>query len=74
MGGNDRRIWSFGGETEGKKQPGKPRRRWDEKIEIYLEEIGRKGVDWTDLKKTALFLVITQQVVVIPYRRFGTTC
>jgi len=43
----------------------KPRCRWEEKIEIYLEEIGRKGADWIDLKKTALFWTIAQQVVVM---------
>jgi len=64
-GGKDRRIWRFGGETEGKKQTGKPRRRWEEKIEIYLEEICRMGAEWIDLKKTALFWAITQQVVVM---------
>jgi hypothetical protein len=53
------------------KQFGKPRRRWDEKIEMYLEEIGRKGVECIDLKKTALIWAITQQVGVIPYRLLG---
>jgi hypothetical protein len=73
-GGKDRISWSFGEETEVKTRPGKPRHRWEEKIEIYREEIGRKGEDWIDLKKTALFWAITQQVVVIPIGRFGTTC
>jgi hypothetical protein len=25
---------------------GRPRRRWEDNIKLYLEEIGWKGVDW----------------------------
>jgi len=30
-------------------------------------------IDWVIQLRTALFWTIAQQVVVIPYRRFGTT-
>jgi hypothetical protein len=35
--------------------------------QLYIKEDAKK-------KKTAIFWDITQKVVVIPYRRFGTTC
>jgi hypothetical protein len=36
------------GKTEGKKLPGRPRRRW-ENIKINLQEVGYKSMDWIDL-------------------------
>jgi hypothetical protein len=37
------------GKTEGKRPPGRPRRRWVYNIKIDLREIGWNGVDWIDL-------------------------
>jgi hypothetical protein len=39
------------GKPEGKRPPGRPRRRWMDNIKIYeyLREIGWDGVDWIDL-------------------------
>jgi hypothetical protein len=37
------------GKPEGKRPLGKPRRRWMDNIKIDLREIGRGGVEWTDL-------------------------
>jgi hypothetical protein len=37
------------GMPEGKRQLGRPRRRWVDNFKIDLGEIGRDGVDWIDL-------------------------
>jgi transposase len=34
---------------EGKRQVGRPRRRWVDNIKMGLREIGRGGMDWIDL-------------------------
>jgi hypothetical protein len=34
------------GKPEGKRPLGRPRRRWDDGIRMYLREIGLGGVDW----------------------------
>jgi hypothetical protein len=35
--------------SEGKTLLGRPRCRWENNIEMYLKEIGWKGVDWMHL-------------------------
>jgi hypothetical protein len=37
------------GKNEGKRPLGRPRRRWEDDIEIDLREIGWGGMDWIDL-------------------------
>jgi hypothetical protein len=37
------------GKSEGKRQPGRPRRRWIDTIKMDLREIGWGGMDWIDL-------------------------
>jgi hypothetical protein len=37
------------GKPEGKRPPGRPRRRWVDNIKIDLREIGWDGMDWIDL-------------------------
>jgi len=37
------------GKTEGKRPLGRPRRRWEKNIKMYLQEVGRGGRDWLDL-------------------------
>jgi hypothetical protein len=37
------------GKPEGKRQLGRPRRRWVENTKINVREIGWDGMDWTDL-------------------------
>ena len=37
------------GKPEGKRPLGKPRRRWEDNIEIDLEEVGRGCGDWMQL-------------------------
>jgi hypothetical protein len=31
---------------EGKRPLGRPRRRWEDNIKIYLQEVGCGGMDW----------------------------
>jgi hypothetical protein len=37
------------GKPEGKRQLGRPRRRWDVNIKMYLQEVGCGGMDWMEL-------------------------
>jgi hypothetical protein len=37
------------GKPEGKSPPGRPRRRWTDKIKMDLLEIGMRVVDWNGL-------------------------
>jgi hypothetical protein len=37
------------GKPEGKRPPGRPRRRWEDRIRMDLREIGLVGVDWIRL-------------------------
>jgi hypothetical protein len=39
-GGGERYIQGFGGKPEGKRQLGRPRRRWEDNIKIDLQEVG----------------------------------
>ena len=36
------------GKTEGKRPLGRPRRRWEDNIKMYLQEVGGGG-DWMEL-------------------------
>ena len=46
--GGERSIQKFGGETEGTRPLGEPRRMWDN-IKMDFHEVGCGGVDWIDL-------------------------
>jgi len=48
-GGGERRIQGFGGETEGRRPLGRPRRRWEDNIKIDLQEVGCGVMDWIEL-------------------------
>ena len=37
------------GKPEGKSPLGRPKRRWEDKIKMDLQEVGCGGVDWTEL-------------------------
>jgi hypothetical protein len=39
------------GELEGKKQLGRPRRRWEDNIKMDLQEVECGGMQWTKLAK-----------------------
>jgi len=45
MGGQERRIQGFGGEPEGKRPLGRPRRRWGDNIKMDLQEVGCESRD-----------------------------
>ena len=48
-GGQERCIQCFGGETEGKRPLGRPRRRREDNIKVDLQEVGCGSIDWIDL-------------------------
>jgi len=48
-GGGERCVQGFGGETEGKRPLGRPRRRWEDNIKMDLWEVGGGCGDWTEL-------------------------
>ena len=37
------------GKPEGKRQSGRPRRRWEDNIKMGLEEVGRGCRDWMEM-------------------------
>jgi len=37
------------GKPEGKRQLGRPRRRWEDNIKIDLQAVGYEGMDWVQL-------------------------
>jgi hypothetical protein len=37
------------GKPEGKRPPGRPRRKWDDNIKMDLREIGINGANWIQL-------------------------
>jgi hypothetical protein len=47
-GGIERYIQDFGGRPEGRRPLGRPRRRWEDNIKMYFQEVGC-GVDWIEL-------------------------
>ena len=46
---HQRQLHGFGGETEGKRPLGRPRRRWENNIKIDLQKVGRDCGDWMEL-------------------------
>jgi hypothetical protein len=45
--GEERKVYMvLVGKPEGKRPPGRPRRRWEDGIRMDLREIGLGGVDW----------------------------
>jgi hypothetical protein len=48
--GEERKVYKvLVGKPEGKRPPGRPRRRWEDGISMDLREIGLEGVDWIRL-------------------------
>ena len=37
------------GKPEGKRPLGRTRRRWEDNIKLYLQEVGCGGLDWIEL-------------------------
>jgi hypothetical protein len=48
-GGEERHLQVFGGNLEGKRPLGRPRRRWEENIKMDLQEVGCGTMDWIEL-------------------------
>jgi len=49
-GGEKRRIYrDLVGKPEGKRPLGRPRHRWEDNIEMDLQEVGCGGKDWIEL-------------------------
>jgi len=48
-GGEERCIRGFGGEHEGQRSLGRPRRRWEDNIKMDLQEMCWEGMDWIEL-------------------------
>jgi hypothetical protein len=48
--GEERGVYSvFLGKSEGKRQLGRPRRRWEDNIGMGVQEVGFGGMDWIEL-------------------------
>jgi hypothetical protein len=45
----ERFTQGFGWKPEGKRPLGRSRRRWEDDIKMYLQELGCEGMDWIDL-------------------------
>ena len=41
--------WRLVGKPEGKRPLGRPRRRWEYNIKMYLQEVECEGIDWIEL-------------------------
>jgi len=52
-GGDERRgvYRDLVGKPEGKRQLGRPRRRWEDNIKMDLQEAGYGGIDWIELAR-----------------------
>jgi hypothetical protein len=48
-GREERFIQGFVGKPEGKRQLGRPRRRWKNNIRMDLQEVGCEGMEWIDV-------------------------
>jgi hypothetical protein len=48
-GGKERRVQGLVGKLEGKRQLGRPRRRWKDDIKMDVKEVGCGGMDWIEL-------------------------
>jgi len=42
-------YWVLVGTSEGKRRLVRPKRRWDDNIEMDIQEVGCEGMDWIDL-------------------------
>jgi hypothetical protein len=48
--GEERKVYKvLVGKPEGRRPPGRPRRRWEDGVRIDLREFGLGGVDWIRL-------------------------
>jgi len=47
--GEERRVQGVGGETGGRENTGRPRRRWENSIKMDHRKLGCGSVDWIDM-------------------------
>jgi hypothetical protein len=47
---------------EGKRPLGRPIRRWENNIEMDLQEMGCEGMDWTDLDRNRFRAVVNAEM------------
>jgi hypothetical protein len=47
--GEKSRIQALGGQPEGKRANGRPRRRWEDNIKMDIQEMRCGGMDWFEL-------------------------
>jgi hypothetical protein len=48
--GEERKVYKvMVGKPEGRRQLGRPRRRWEDGVRMNIREIGLEGVDWIRL-------------------------
>jgi len=45
----ERCIEGFDGKYEGRRPPGRPRRRWKDNIKMDLQDVGCEDMDWIDV-------------------------
>ena len=48
-GGEERCIQGLVGTTEGKRQLGRTRRRWEDNIKMDIQEMGSGRMDWIEM-------------------------
>jgi hypothetical protein len=50
MNGSRRGVYGvLVGKPDGKRPLGRPRRSWEDNIKINLQEVGYRGINWTEL-------------------------
>jgi hypothetical protein len=50
--GDEKKVYKvLVGKPEGKRPFGRPRRRWEDGVRMYLREIGLGGMDWIRLSQ-----------------------
>ena len=50
--GEERGVYTvLVGKPEGKRSLGRPKRRWENNIKMYLHEVGCGGMDWIEVAK-----------------------
>ena len=62
-GGAESGAQDSGGEPEGKRPLGRPRRRWEDNIKMDLEEVGGGCGDWLELAQDRDWRAIVSTVM-----------
>jgi hypothetical protein len=62
MGDRRGSYWALEGRSERHRPLGRPRRRWEDDIKMSLQQVGRGGMDWIDLRRILLSPVMNHRV------------